>query len=312
MKKLAAALGALAGGVGTVAGIGSWRWKARTTALVTRLRAAAEAEGAPTALTTREREELPGPVARYFRAVLPDVVPSIRCARLEQRGQFLLRKGPNGWRPFHAVEHFTPRPPGFVWDARIRMAPGLDVMVRDGFVEGHGMMLGSMLGIWRVVSVEGTPALDAGALQRYLAEAVWLPTALLPSAGVSWRPLDGSSARATLTAGGTTVSVDVHFGTDGLVERVYAAARARDVGGGRMVPTPWQGRFSSYARRAGLRIPMAGEVDWILSEGPQPYWKGELTGVTYEEDGAAAVAPRRRSGRDRFQPSLNGPRHRSP
>lgn len=287
MKKIAAALGALAGGVGTVAGIGSWRWRSGTAELVTRLRAAAEAEGAPAALTTREREELPGPVARYFRAVLPEVVPPIRYARLEQRGQFLARKGPDGWRPFRAVEHFTARPPGFVWDARIRLAPGLDVMVRDGFVEGRGTMIGSMLGVWRVVSIEGTPELGAGALQRYLAEAVWLPTALLPSAGVSWRPLDGSAARATLTAGGTTVSADFHFGTDGLVERVYTAARGRDVGGGRMVPTPWQGRFSSYARRAGLRIPMAGEVEWILPEGPEPYWKGELTGVAYEQDGRA-------------------------
>lgn len=287
MKKIAAVLGTLAGGVGTVAGIGSWRWRSGTAELVTRLRAAAEAEGAPAALTTREREELPGPVARYFRAVLPDVVPPIRYARLEQRGQFLARKGPKGWRPFRAVEHFTARPAGFVWDARIRMAPGLHVMVRDGFVEGRGTMIGSMLGVWRVVSVEGTPELGAGALQRYLAEAVWLPTALLPSAGVSWRPLDGSGARATLTAGGTTVSADFHFGADGLVERVYTAARGRDVGGGRMVPTPWQGRFSSYARRAGLRIPMAGEVEWILPEGPQPYWKGELTGVAYEQDGRA-------------------------
>ena len=285
MKKIAAGLGAILTGMGSVAGVGAWRWKSGTAALVARLRAAAEAEGAPPGLTSREREELPGPVVRYFRAVLPDVVPAIRYARLEQRGRFLARPGPNGWRPFRAVEHFTAHPPGFVWDARIRMAPGLDVMVRDGFVEGRGTMTGSLLGVWRVVAAERTPALDAGALQRYLAEAVWLPTALLPSAGVAWRPLDGAGARATLTAAGTTASVDFHFGSDGLVERVYSAARGRDVGGGRMVPTPWQGRFSNYARRAGLRIPLAGEVEWILPEGPQPYWRGEITDVGYELDG---------------------------
>jgi hypothetical protein len=290
VKKFGVALGALATGAGTVAGIGAWRWRSATAALVGRLRAGAQTEGIQAGLTARERDELPGPVARYFRAVLPDGASPVRYARLEQRGEFLLRPGPNGWRRFRAVEHFTARPPGFVWDARIRMAPGLDVMVRDGFVEGRGTTLGSMLGIWRVASAEGTPEIAAGALQRYLAEAVWLPTALLPSAGVTWRPLDGAGARATLTAGGTAASLDFHFGADGLVERVYAAARERDMGGGRTVPTPWQGRFTRYARRAGLRIPLAGEAAWILAEGPRPYWKGEITGVAYEQDGRAAVA----------------------
>lgn len=291
MKKFAAGLGALATGVGTVAALGAWRWRSGTADLVNRLRAASGTEAAPAGLTAREREELPDPVSRYFRAVLPDVVPPIRYARLEQHGRFLARPTPNGWRPFRAVEHFTARPAGFVWDARIRMVPGVNVLVRDGFVDGRGVMLGSVLGVWPVVSSEDSPALAAGALQRYLAEAPWFPTALLPSAGVAWRPLEDGGARATLTAGGTTVSLDFHFGADGLIERVYTAARERDVGGGRTVPTPWQGRFSRYGWRAGFRIPAAGEVEWILPEGPQPYWRGEITGAAYEQGTSPAAAP---------------------
>jgi len=287
VKKFAAGLGALAAGAGAVAAVGAWRWRSGTAELVDRLRTAAGTEAAPAGLTAREREELPDPISRYFRAVLPDVVPSIRYARLEQHGRFLARPTPNGWRPFRAVEHFTARPAGFVWDARIRMAPGVNVLVRDGFVDGRGVMIGSVLGLWPVVSGEG-PALAAGALQRYLAEAVWLPTALLPSAGVAWMPLDGGGARATLTAGGTTVSLDFHFDADGLVARVYTAARERDVGGGRTMLTAWQGRFSRYAWRAGFRIPTAGEVEWILPEGPRPYWRGEITDVVYEQDGCGA------------------------
>jgi hypothetical protein len=285
VKKLTAALGALAGGAGTVTGVGAWRWRSATALRVARLRAAAESAPRQSPLTPHEREELPGPVARYFRAVLPEGARPIRYARMEQRGEFLLRPGAGGWRPFRAVEHFTPRPPGFVWDARIRMVPGVDVRVRDALVEGRGEMLGSVMGVWRVASANGTPELNAGALHRFLAEAVWLPTALLPGAGVVWRPLDGNSARASLSAGSTTVSLDFHFGADGLVDRVYTGARERDVGRGRTLPTPWQGRFSRYARRAGFRVPLAGEVEWILPEGPQPYWRGELTGVAFEQDG---------------------------
>jgi hypothetical protein len=75
-----------------------------------------------------------------------------------------VRPRPNGWRPFTAVEHFTVRPAGFVWDAAIRMAPGVPVLVRDGFVAGRGSMTASVLGIRRVVSIEGTPAIASGAL----------------------------------------------------------------------------------------------------------------------------------------------------
>jgi hypothetical protein len=143
------------------------------------------------------------------------------------------------------------------------------------------------MGVRRVVSAQGTPELNAAALHRFLAEAVWLPTALLPAAGVVLRPHDGNSARASLSTGGSSVSLDFHFGADGLVDRVYTGARERDVGRGRTLPTPWQGRFSHYARRAGFRVPLAGEVEWLLPEGPQPYWRGELTSVAYEQDGTA-------------------------
>jgi hypothetical protein len=176
----------------------------------------------------------------------------------------------------------------------------MHVKVRDGFVAGRGSMVGSVMGLRRVASAEDTPAIAAGALQRYLAEAVWLPTALLPGAGVSWTALDSASARATLTSGTTTVSLDFHFGADGLVSRIYTPARERDLGGGRSAPTPWQGRFSRYEARHGFLIPISGEVEWLLPEGPQPYWQGEITGVTFERSPAAL--PRSRPAPERVAP----------
>ena len=278
-KHLVLTLGALAAGTGAGLAVADWRWRSATAALVSRLHADAAPE--PRAVPS-EIEALPKPVARYFRAALPPSAIALRSARLEQRGEFLARPGSDGWRAFTAVEHFSARPAGFVWDARIRMAPGLTIRVRDGFVRGRGSMVASVLGIYPVVSVEGRPDVTAAALQRYLAEAVWIPTALLPEEGVHWASLDESSARATITAGATTVSVDFHFGTDDLVDRIFTASRGRDVGEGRSVPTPWQGRFSHYELRDGYRIPMRGEVEWVLPDGPAPYWRGEITGVTFE------------------------------
>ncbi|HEX5819250.1 MAG TPA: DUF6544 family protein [Gemmatimonadales bacterium] len=273
---LAALLLALVGVV-VVAGA---RWRSRTAGLVGRLQAAS-AGVAPAVYSSRELDGLPAPVARYFRTVLRDGQPIPRRARIEQHGTFAVKATPDGWRPFTAVQQFTAHPAGFVWDARIRMAPGLDFLVRDAFVNGRGSMYGTILGLIPVVDVHDTPDIAAGALVRFLAEAVWLPTALLPSQGVRWAPIDSTSARATLTSGGTTVSLDFHFGADGLVERIYAPARGRDVAG-TSVPTPWEGRWLAYAERGGVLVPVRGEVAWILPAGPLPYWRGEIGAVAYD------------------------------
>ena len=225
-------------------------------------------------------EGLPAPVARYLRAVLKEGQPLVRTARIEHRGTFLSRP-PDGWGPFTSTQVFAVQPPGMVWDARIRMGP-VEVLVRDAFLDGQGAMHGKVLGLIPVVSVGGTPEIAAGALHRYLAEAAWFPTALLPGQAVTWAPVDDSTARATITAGATTVSLDFHFGADGLVSRVYTPARMRDVNG-RGVPTPWQGRNTRWAEFDGMLIPVEAVVEWVLPEGPLAYWRGEIVAASYEK-----------------------------
>jgi hypothetical protein len=48
------------------------------------------------------------------------------------------------------------------------------------------------------------------------------------------------------------------------------------------VPTPWQGRWSGYADRDGMQVPLEGEVAWMLPDGRRPYWRGHVTGLAYE------------------------------
>lgn len=235
---------------------------------------------APTRLSLdRELAGLPAPVQRYFRAVLTDRMALPQIARIAHAGEFLMR-AQDGWVRFVSVEHFNGSPPGFVWDARMDMAPGVKVKVRDAFVDGTGYMTAAVLGAVTVMDVHGTPAIAQGALTRYLAEGPWFPPILLPSRGVRWSPIDDTSARATVTAGATTVSVDFHFDAAGLVTRVYCPDRMRDVDG-TGVPTPWQGRMRDYDTFAGMRIPRVGEVAWLLPEGEQVYWKGRVTGADF-------------------------------
>src|SRR5262249_27267353 len=155
-----------------------------TTSLVNRL--ASRSFSSRASFTASQLDTLPPPVARYFRAALRDGQPIVRRARLEWEGTFLMRPERRQWVPFTAVQNFASNPPGFVWDARMSTFPGFDVRVRDGFVKGWGSMHASVMGLFPLADAEGTPEIARAGLQRYLAEAVWHPTSLLPSQGVAW------------------------------------------------------------------------------------------------------------------------------
>jgi hypothetical protein len=183
-----------------------------------------------------------------------------------------------------AAQVFSTQPPAFVWDARIGIAPGVHVRVRDAYLAGAGSMRGELLGLVPVVDAHDTPEMAAGALQRYLAEAVWFPTALLPSQGVRWSAIDGSTARATLADGQTTVSLDFRFDAAGEIAGCFTSARYRQVKGG-YEQTPWAGRYAAYAERGGVRTPLEAEVEWILPAGRLPYWRAHIARIDYEYGG---------------------------
>ena len=50
------------------------------------------------------------------------------------------------------------RPPGFVWDARMAMVPGLPVRVHDAYIAGQGMLHPAVLGLVSLAELQ--PALE--------------------------------------------------------------------------------------------------------------------------------------------------------
>jgi hypothetical protein len=218
---------------------------------------------------------LPPPVAAYFRRVLPKDAPAITSIRFDQIGEMLMNER---WRDFSASERLFARPVAFVWDARVRMAPLLYTLVRDAYMDGVGSLRASFAGMLTVADMRGGEALNSGALYRYLAEATWMPMALLPRYGVTWTAVDEWRAVATLQDFGTSVSLEFTFNRTAEVTRIFAAARYRALSG-YFEPTPWEGRFGNYAQRCGMWIPLEAEVSWQLAGRWQPCWRGQLVDV---------------------------------
>jgi hypothetical protein len=256
------------------------RWQLDTEELLTKM------ESARIPVTSklfdpRELEGLPAPVQRYFRAALKEGQPLVTGVRVEHTGTFNMSETGEQWKPFESVQRVITRRPGFVWDARIQMAPGITVFVHDAYVAGEGILTAKLFGLLTVMNQPDTPELAQGELMRFLAEAAWYPTSLLPGQGTVWEAIDDTSAGATLTDGSTAVELVFRFNEQGLISTVRSEGRYREVDG-KQVTTPWQGRFWNYEVRDGMMIPLEGEVEWLPQEGPKPYWRGRIQTIEYE------------------------------
>jgi hypothetical protein len=259
---------------------GAYRWTAGTQELRARLDAA-RAPVRPETVDFRELEGLPAPVQRYFRAALEDGQPMVAGIRVRHEGTLNMGETTDQWKPFASDQKVVTQRPGFDWDGRVAMMPGLPVRVHDAYVEGEGILHASLLGIFTVADLRGTDDMAEGELMRFFAEAAWYPTALLPSQGVRWEAVDHHSAHATLTDGDISITMLFTFNEQGLIDTARAEARGRMVDG-KVVPTPWRGRFWNYDERSGMRVPLGGEVAWLPPEGAKPYWRGRITEIDYE------------------------------
>lgn len=229
----------------------------------------------------RELEGLPAPVQRYFQTVLTPGQPMIAAAQVEHTGTFNMGENQDEWQPFDSRQRVVTQPPGFLWDATIRMAPGLSVNVHDAYINGTGILSAKLFGLIPVMEQPSSPELDQGELMRFFAEAAWYPTALLPSQGVLWEAIDDDKASATLTDSDITVTLELTFNERGLISAVRAD-RYREVDG-TQVATPWQGRFWNYQPRHGMLVPLDGEVAWLLPDGPKAYWRGRIREIAYQD-----------------------------
>jgi hypothetical protein len=163
---------------------GAYRWNTETQELRARLNAA-RAPVRPQTVDFHELKGLPAPVMRYFHTVLKDGQPIVSGVRVRHTGTFNMGEGSeDNWKHFTSEQVVVTRRPGFDWNGRVAMMPGLPIRVHDSYAAGEGVLHASVLGLFTVVDMRGTGEVAEGELMRFFAEAAWYPTALLPSQGV--------------------------------------------------------------------------------------------------------------------------------
>jgi hypothetical protein len=200
--------------------LGAHRWNSETQELRARLDAA-RVRVRPQTVAFSEIVGLPAPVQRFFRAALREGQPMVAEVRVRHRGTFNMGEAADQWKPFTSDQKVVAQRPGFDWNGRIAMMLGLSVRVHDAYIAGEGFLHASLLGLFSLANVQGTGDMAEGELMRFLAEAAWYPTVLLPSQTVHWEPVDDRSAYATLTEGNIAVTLLFAFNESGLISLPY-------------------------------------------------------------------------------------------
>jgi hypothetical protein len=120
--------------------------------------------------TSEELDGLPEPARRHLTQAITPGTPLATSARLRMRGRIKIGR----WLPFRARQVLDPHH-GFVWAAR---TAGM-ITGSDRYVDGAGGMDWKLAGLVTVLHADG-PDVSRAAAGRAGAEAIWVPTALLP------------------------------------------------------------------------------------------------------------------------------------
>ncbi len=223
-------------------------------------------------------EGLPEPVQRYFKYALRDGQEHIKFVRLKQVGEFRMKEN-QSWMPIKAEQYFTTEDPAFIWRVKLTMAPFIWIEGRDMYYQGKGNMLIKLLSTITVADAAGSE-MDISSLIRFLAEAPWFPTALLPSDYIEWKEIDSNSAQAVIKDNGYTASGIFTFNEKGEIIKFVTNDRYMEADG-KYFKEQWAGYYRNYQEIEGMKIPIEGEVEWNLSDKDLQYAKLKITDIQY-------------------------------
>ena len=192
--------------------------------------------------------------------------------RLKQIGK-MRTKPENKWMPFTATQIFNVEKPAFVWNTQVEAMPFISLYGRDKLYLEQGSMLIKLGALIPVVNDAENPQINSGAMIRFLAEICWFPSAALNNY-IVWETLDKTSAKATLTVNGESVSGIFKFSKEG---HIISFEAKRFYGGNTNSKLEtWHVKMTSYKTFNNIRIPNKSSVSWKLKEGDFNWLKLEI------------------------------------
>ena len=219
----------------------------------------------PGSFEETELDGLPDPVRRYFRASIAPGTPLARSARFAMRGSIKLGRW---WVPFRARQVVSPQH-GLLWAAR---AGGV-VVGSDRYEDGRGAMEWKLLRLIPLIRAQG-PDISRSTAGRAAAEAVWVPTALLPRFGVAWRATDERHVSATYRLNDVELALEFALDEDGRARSVVLDRWSDPENSGLFGPHRFGHQATRFATLDGVTIPCAGRAGYF--HGTDRWREGEF------------------------------------
>ena len=231
-----------------------------STSLPVQLEARVLRPAEPGGFTSSELHGLPEAVRRHLAKAIAPGTPLATSARLGMRGHIKIGR----WLPFRAREVLDPHR-GFVWAAR---TAGV-ISGSDRYLDSTGGQDWKLGGLLTVMHADG-PDLARSAAGRAGAEAIWVPTALLPRFGVRWTTSGADQVTARYHVDEVAIQAHYRLDADGRVVRFVF-----DRWGDPEQSSTWAwhrfgGQITGWRTFDGVTIPSAGRVGWFFGSDRWP------------------------------------------
>ena len=152
----------------------------------------------------------------------------------------------------------------------------------DYYMDGKGGMKGVLAKLFTLFDQTG-PEMDKACLITYLAEAFFLPDALLKDF-ITFTQVDERTVEATITNKGVTASGVFHFNDSYEMTSFTTNDRGQIAPDGSIEYTPWEAQCENYKEYSdGIRRPTVFRAVWKNKDGDFIYFDGKISRVNGAE-----------------------------
>jgi len=227
-------------------------------------------------LVEEELQLLPKPVQKYLRYVGVVGKPKVNNVSIVFEGE--MREKGKDWFTFRSEQYnFYDEPERlFFMKAKIN---GLATHGFHSYKNGSATMLIKLLSLFSVVDLKGKELGQAETV-TFLNDMCLFAPATLIDKRIHWDAINDTTAKATFTNKGISISANLIFNSEGqLIDFVshdrYAASDSE------MEKYPFSTPVQNYGKIGGLKLFSYGEAVWHYPEGKFTYGKFRLKSIEY-------------------------------
>jgi len=219
---------------------------------------------------------LPEIIQNYIRKINLLDNKRIKRVRLKQQGEFKLKPS-SKWKSYNAEQYVNTENMSFLWYAKIRMAPLVNIHVIDEYINGKGNLNAKLFNLITIVDEKGSK-LDKGEFLRYLSEMPWYPSFYLDKK-VVWNSKGDNGAEVELSENNTTINGTILFNNEGLIEE-FSAERYYTDGDDKSLEE-WHGYWDNYNTFNDVLIPTKFQVCWHFDDKKYCYIRGKVKDIEF-------------------------------